>query len=90
MYEYVKITFHRAQDHWHVAIGTYQANGYTKYPRTVRKPWEHLLSLPVSVHSEEIFRAVRAAIEALPEASDSADGAAVSAPLEGPRGGVSQ
>lgn len=63
--EYTRIEFRPVEDGWRVSVGAYQAHGGHRYPRAVQKPWEHTLSLPPDVTSDEIFRAVRVAIYAL-------------------------
>jgi hypothetical protein len=64
--DYTQVSIRRTYgDEWFVSIGLWRADGSHRKPRLVKKPWEHQLYLPSSVTQEEVFAAVRHAIEKL-------------------------
>lgn len=55
-YEYVRMTVRSLHDgHLRVSVGLMRADGSHKYPRTVRRPWEHVYSLPSDMTMEGLF-----------------------------------
>lgn len=74
-----------------VTISVWEWQPGRRHPRIVHKPWEHYLSMPEGVTQEEVFRTLRRALRELKmdePTGPTAEGG--SAPLEGPRGGVTQ
>jgi len=89
LHDYTEVRIRRTDgDEWFVSIGLWRADGSHRRPRLLRKPWEHTLFLPEGTTQDDVFNAVRGALEALrqpPEAPLPRRGAA---PPGGGHGGA--
>jgi len=72
VHDWTEVRIRRTEgDEWFVAIGLWRADGTHRRPRLLRKPWEHVVFLPAHTTQEEVFQAVRGAIEHLRRVPDS-------------------
>jgi len=66
MYDYTQVTIRRTYgDEWFVAVGLWRADGSHRKPRMLKRPWEHTVYLPAPTTQEQVFEAIRGAIEGL-------------------------
>lgn len=83
MYEYTRVTFRAAHDGvLMVQIALMRADGTHKYPRTIRRPWEHVYTLPSDMTAEGLYWELRKLCTRLQEGR-----AEPTAPPEGATGG---
>lgn len=91
MAKYTKITIWRGSSNaLMVSIGMFKTLPGRRTPVPVHPPWEHWYTMQPDVDEEALFNALKAALQALDQYWGAAARARAPAPLEGPRGGVTQ